>query len=222
MTKLTIRLDFATCDRGASAAEFALVLPIFLLFLLGLIDAGRYMWAVNEAEKATQVGARWAVTTNLIPTPLATHSFVLNESTNPVIQGESVPVSKFPGVRCTGSGSGSSTTATCVCPIPGGPSGSCTFGTAPGTAGTTAFAAIVQRMRSIYPRLSTEDVVVDYANSQLGYAGDPNGPDVAPFVRVSIINQQFPMFFMLGSNVDMPTFSYGLTMEDGTGTQAYY
>ena len=37
--------------RGASAAEFALVLPLFLLFLLGTIDAGRYIWAVNEAER---------------------------------------------------------------------------------------------------------------------------------------------------------------------------
>ena len=46
---------------AAGAAEFALILPLFLLFLLGIIDAGRYAWAFNQAEKATQVGARWAV-----------------------------------------------------------------------------------------------------------------------------------------------------------------
>lgn len=213
---------FSLCTRGASAAEFALVLPIFLLFLLGSIDAGRYIWAVNEAEKATQIGARWAVATNIVPSPLANWSFVLNETTSPVAQGEPVPVSKFPGVRCTGSGAGASITATCVCPIPGGPAGSCNFSTVPGVQGSTAFANIVQRMQSVYPRLTAQDVMVDYVNSGLGFAGDPNGADVAPFVRVSIINQTFPMFFMLGQSIEMPQFSYGLTMEDGRGNEAYY
>lgn len=218
---MTVR-RFASCQTGASAAEFALVLPIFLLFLLGLIDAGRYMWAVNEAEKATQIGARWAVATDLVPTPLSTHSFVLNEPSNPVVQGEPVPSSKFPGVRCTGTSSGTTVTATCVCGVPGEPAGTCAFGVAPGTQGSAAFGSIVAKIRTIYPRVATNEVIVDYLNSGLGYAGDPNGADVAPFVRVSIVNQQFPLFFLLGRNVAMPEFSYGLTMEDGTGTKAYY
>ena len=50
-------------ERGSSAAEFALILPIFILFLLGMIDVGRWVWSFSELEKATQTGARWAVAT---------------------------------------------------------------------------------------------------------------------------------------------------------------
>ena len=48
-------------ELGATAAEFAMVLPIVILFLLGTIDVGRLMWTWNKAEKATQFGARYAV-----------------------------------------------------------------------------------------------------------------------------------------------------------------
>ncbi len=53
--------------RGASAAEFALVLPLLLLLLFGIIDAGRFLYETNRAEKATQMGARYAIVTNVIP-----------------------------------------------------------------------------------------------------------------------------------------------------------
>ena len=55
---------------GATAAEFALVLPLLLFFLFGIIDVGRLMWTFNQAEKATQIGVRAAVVTNVIPTKL--------------------------------------------------------------------------------------------------------------------------------------------------------
>ena len=59
-------LRFFKSDSAASAAEFALVLPPFLLFLLGTLDVGRFIWFVNENEKAAQIGARWAVATDFI------------------------------------------------------------------------------------------------------------------------------------------------------------
>ena len=60
-------------DRSAaSAAEFALVLPLLIVFLLGIIDAGRFMWEYNEAEKATQMGARYAVVADPAATGLST------------------------------------------------------------------------------------------------------------------------------------------------------
>ena len=45
-----------------------IILIILILLLLGMIDVGRYMWALNELEKATQMGARMAVVTTMVPT----------------------------------------------------------------------------------------------------------------------------------------------------------
>src|SRR4029079_2329055 len=45
-------------ERAASAAEFGLIVPILTLLLFSVIDAGRFMWEYNRAEKATQAGAR--------------------------------------------------------------------------------------------------------------------------------------------------------------------
>ena len=56
---------------GASAAEFGLVLPLLIVLLLGIIDAGRFIWEYNRAEKATQAGARVAIVTQILPQGVA-------------------------------------------------------------------------------------------------------------------------------------------------------
>jgi Flp pilus assembly protein TadG len=43
---------------GQSMVEFALVLPIFLLLLFGLIDIGRYVYTANAVNEAAREGAR--------------------------------------------------------------------------------------------------------------------------------------------------------------------
>src|SRR5689334_406020 len=92
---------------GASAAEFALVLPILLL---GIIDAGRWLWTYNRAEKVTQMGARFAA----VAAPIANQ---VNASFNGVTcggttltQGDLIPASCFTKVTCTSDG----TTTTCT------------------------------------------------------------------------------------------------------------
>jgi TadE-like protein len=40
-------------------AEFALVLPIFLLILFGIIDGGRMIFVSNQLSEAARDGARW-------------------------------------------------------------------------------------------------------------------------------------------------------------------
>ena len=46
------------CDRGAAAVEFALVLPVLLLVLFGMIDFGRALNAQIMVTQAAREGAR--------------------------------------------------------------------------------------------------------------------------------------------------------------------
>lgn len=46
---------------GATTVEFALVLLVFLMFLLGVTDMGRMLYTWNAATEATRLGARYAV-----------------------------------------------------------------------------------------------------------------------------------------------------------------
>ncbi len=192
---------FIRDTRGASAAEFALVLPIMLLFLLGILDVGYYAWAINRGEKATQMGARWAVATAMIPTGLASYSFA---SQGGIAQGTIVPITAFEKITCT------ETACTCT--------GPCAFGTARNAA---AFTAVVNRMQDFKATIQPANVEIEYSWSGLGYSGDPNGPDVAPIVTVRLINLQHrPLYGLLIGSVSLPDFAYSLTSEDSEGTYA--
>jgi hypothetical protein len=197
---MTALRKFIADRSAASAAEFALVLPIFIIFFVGIIDVGLYAWSINRAEKATQIGARWAVVTDLVPSGLATYSFAIQGS--PLIpQGDTVPQSRFPDIVCTGAG-----TISC--------NGSF------GDANPTAFGNIVKRMRQIDGRIQNENVRVIYSWSGLGFSGDPNGPDVAPIVTVELVNLRFTPIsgVIFGGTINSPNISYSLTSEDGSGS----
>lgn len=187
---------------AATAAEFALVLPVLLLFLLGMIDVGRYMWSINQLEKATQIGARMAVVTDMVASDLGSYNFGLSLG-----QGAKIPTTAFGSMHCdklTG-------TVSCTCDT------NCTaIGT---TANASAFERIATRMQQIAPALSDQNVVITYTNSGLGYAGDPNGPDVSPIVTVSTDDKVafFPMV-LFGASAKLPKESASLTLEDAAGS----
>lgn len=52
---------FHTRQSGATAIEFALVLLVFLMFVLGITDFSRMLFTWNAATEATRAGARYAV-----------------------------------------------------------------------------------------------------------------------------------------------------------------
>lgn len=194
---------------GAGAAEFALILPLMMLFLFGIIDVGRFAWDFNQIGKAVQVGARRAVVTDTIPAGLRTYSYATQGN---ITQGTVVSSTAFPGIYCTGTSSATS----CTWKVGTAPTG---FTMTPAT-GTTPFQDLVNRMKQVDPDIDYANVRVDYDWSGLGFSGDPNGPDVAPMTKVTVTGLQFrPLtLFLFRTNITFPDISYSLTMEDGSGS----
>lgn len=182
--------------RAASAAEFALVLPLFILLLFGIIDVGRYMWTVNRAEKAAQMGVRMAVVTDYISSAIG--ASYIGACSTPLGQGDPIPASCFSTITCSKSGG----TVSCT----------------NGTANATAFNRVLIRARRYMPELQDGNLQVIYSPSGLGYAGDPNGPDVAPLVTVRLSGVSFnPIMTLAFANVGIPEVRTSLTFEDGIG-----
>lgn len=192
---------------AAGAAEFALILPVLLLFLLGLIDTGRFIWEYNQAEKATQMGVRYAVSTRPVLETLESYSFSIDGG---LVQGTAIPPGEFDSATCDETG--------CTC-APSG-SGFCNAL----VYDSEAFTNIVNRMATMYSAVQPENVTIEYRNVGIGYAGDPNGPDVAPLVTVLLTDPrvQFRPITLLvfGGEIAMPEFRAALTLEDGSGDVA--
>jgi len=200
MRSLAIRLLKSTS--AASAAEFALVLPLLLIFLFGIVDAGRFAWEYNKAEKATQIGARFAAVTDPVAPGLYNYSF----ATGGLNPGDTIPASSFGLLRCT-----AATGCTCVtapCPTGAG-------------AVTGSWTQLVARMRQIDPTIQAANVQVEYKGSGLGFAGDPTGMDIVPIVTVQLSGMTFrPLTTLSMAVATMPDFHTSLTAEDSVGTQS--
>ena len=198
------------CSRAASTAEFALVVPLLLLFIFGIIDVGRFMWEINQAEKATQVGARMASVTNPVSSGLVDADFA--SATLPA--GSLIPADALGNLVC------SSTSCSCAnCPT--------SIGSGVDSA---AFTAIVNRMAQIKPGITAANVEVTYRGSGFGYAGaaasgtgsgsaPPETMEISPLVTVSLKDVQFtPITSLLLTSIDLPSFTTTLIAEDSAGT----
>jgi hypothetical protein len=193
---------------GASAAEFGIILPLFILFLLGIIDVGRWLYTYNHAEKATQMGARLAVVTNAATGTEAAHTGIYASylGVGGLTQGDVIPAGAFGKIECTNSG--------CSCPTPPCPS--------LGAFSTTDFNRVAGQMKNFYEQIEPSNVTIEYSSSGLGYAGNPNGPDVAPVVTVRLSGMTFTPLAceLVGCSISMPTFIASLTYEDGIGIES--
>lgn len=177
-----------------------MVLPLLIILLFGIIDGGRFMWEYNRAEKATQVGARMAVVTDVISTGIRDNSYIGVGGLTP---GQTIPESALGTVVCTSTG--------CTC------TGACT-GVGTG-ANAAAFTNLVNRMRDIKPDIAAANVEVVYRGSGLGFAGDPNGMAISPLVTVRLKELQFqPLTSLMLATLAMPSFETTLTAEDSVGS----
>lgn len=188
-----------------------MVLPLVLIFFLGIIDAGRFMWTWNRAEKATHMGVRHAAVTDMADTTdlpgtaddagLWSYDFYTSEG---IARGDPIPESSFGGAICTSSGCTCKDGATCP-PL--------------GTIGT-GFANTVARIQAFMPEVQPANVTIEYGYSGLGYSGDPYGPDINPLITVRLVNLQFQpaVAWLFGGTITLPSFASTLSMEDGVGT----
>ena len=193
-------------NSATTAAEFALVLPLLIIFLLGIIDAGRFLWEYNEAEKATQTGVRYAVVTAPILNGLDnSYSFATDAG---IPQGNPIPTANFSSATCNN--------ASCSCSASTGSFCGSTSYNGP------AFLALVQRMKYMYPAIGNANVTVTYRNVGLGFAGDPDGSDISPLVTVKLTGITFRPItcLVLPCSFNMPDFSAALTAEDLSGSVA--
>jgi Flp pilus assembly protein TadG len=177
------------------------VLPLLLLLLFGIIDGGRWMWTYNRAEKATQMGARFAIVAD--PVSSSIDNSYIGSCSPALTQGDLIPADCFSRITCTDSGCGSDT----------------------GTFDQAAFRRIVDRMKLFLPNLAYSNVSLEYSSSGLGYAGNPNGPDMSPLVTVKIGLPATPLQFtpittLMLATMTMPSFTTSLTAEDLSGSQS--
>lgn len=195
---------------AAAAAEFALVLPIALLFFFGIFDVGRYVWTMNELEKAVQMGTRYAVATDVVAEGLRGEDYIGETCDGSALQaGDAICMEALGTISCTG------TACTCTrAPCPTNLDSD-----------AAAFGNVVTRMRAVAPFIQGGAVRINYSGSGLGYAGDPVAADgglaIAPIVTVEVQSLTLRLMLLLGGQVSLPPFSYSQTLEDGDGTVAY-
>lgn len=181
--------------RGTAMVEFTIIFMLLFLLTGGIVDFGHLLYQWNSAEKATQAGVRAAVISDPVVEELA--DFDCSADSGITL-----------GTPCRIGGGGFSAvcsgTGPCTCTgLPG-----CTYS-------SSAFGLIFAPMKKVFPRLQPQNVVVEYVDLKLGFAGRP-GP--VPEVRVRLTGLTFDYAFLgslLGfSSITMPDFRATLVGED--------
>jgi Flp pilus assembly pilin Flp len=190
---------------GAVAVEFALIGGVFLTLLFGLMEFGTAYWQWNQAAKALQLGVRLAAVSNPVSSDLKTFTGV----SSTVEEGDPMPY--FQRV-CDGS------TNTCS----GGTYSIDAMRTLVYGRGNLSCPTARQQypaMCQIFPRITPQNVVVEYTQTGLGFAGRPGGP--LPSITIRLTGLTFN-FVVLNNLLQLPSIpmsdlSATATAEDLSG-----
>jgi Flp pilus assembly pilin Flp len=188
---------------GAVAVEFGLVGSIFIVMLLGIMEFGSAFWQWNQATKALQLGVRLAAVSDPVSSDLKTMTGV----SSTVEEGDPMPYFQriCSGGQCSGGTYSSDAMNTIV------------YGR-----GNTACPTTRQRypaMCQIFPRIRPENVVIEYKQTGLGFAGRPGGPIPSITIRLTGIEFEFVVLDkMLGlPKIAMSGLAATTTAEDLSG-----
>ena len=190
---------------GAVAVEFGLVGGMFIVMLLGLMEFGTAFWQWNQATKALQLGVRLAAVSDPVSSDLKT----MTGLSASVEEGDPMPYFKR------------------VC---SGASQTCSNGTYDPAAmrtlvygrGNSSCPTTTQRypaMCQLFPRIGPQNVIVEYTQTGLGFAGRPGGPLPTITVRLTGIDFDFVVLDnMLGlTQIPMSGLTATATAEDLRG-----
>ena len=184
-------------DRGTAMVEMSLVVPLILLTTLGVLEFGNALSQWILAEKATEMGVRFAITAQMVAVGRSDCGVATTQPAGTPCRPDLVPGSNSWVHSCTSTSS----------------AGSCN---------AAAFSAIVTQMQSVYSRITPANVVVEYSGTGLGFVG--RGLPV-PNVTVRLQNMTFT-FVAIGAlvrglfggtfadQVPMPDFRATLVGED--------
>ena len=93
-------IRFLRCRRGATAVEFALMLPVFLTIIFGIVVFGSYLTMVHGVQQLAAEAARSSIAgmTDTERNSLATSYVSANAPTYPLLVANNLTVNAAPSV----------------------------------------------------------------------------------------------------------------------------
>ncbi len=192
------RINFLADKSGGVMVEFALLAFIMILLTVSIVDLSMLYWQEHRIEKAMHHGARIAVVSD----PVAVELVDFDCKTAAIEFGTScgdLNAATMPTIVCDGI------------------SQTCTNGF---TYSSAAMDTIVVRMQQIYPLIQAQNLVIQYEDTRLGFAGRPTPIPSVTITAVNMIANLLILNNLMGfAPFDMGTFTTTLTGEDlGTVT----
>lgn len=158
-----MRSDILRREDGAALVEAALILPILLLVMFGLMEISLYFWNANLAAKAVQLGVRRAIVSD---------SVAVGAGLDPA-ESEGYWDGLPPGLRCFPALGETGPCPSFAVECDAAKRCDCTGGGCRFTFAAERLAPIVSAMQAVMPSLRAENVRIGYATNGLGYVGRP-------------------------------------------------